>query len=195
MPRKITILQGHPDPSMDHYCHAIADAYAAAAMAAGHTVRRIDIAALDFPLLTSKLDFYEGTTPDELLDAQAAIGWAEHVVLVFPLWLGGMPAIVKGFLEQVLRPGFAIDRVDGGKTWTQRLRGRSARIVVTMGMPAFVYRWFFGAHSLRSLRRSILGFCGFSPVRTTMIGNIENCDDATRRAWLATIGRLGRLGQ
>ena len=41
------------------------------------------------------------------------------------------------------------------------MSGKSARIVVTMGMPGFWYRWYFRAHSLRSLQRNILKFVGF----------------------------------
>lgn len=49
--------------------------------------------------------------------AQDGIGWAEHIVFFFPLWLGDMPASLKGFLEQVARPGFAILREKGGSPW------------------------------------------------------------------------------
>ena len=44
------------------------------------------------------------------------------------------------------------------------LGGRSARVVVTMGMPALVYRWYFRAHSVKSLERNILGFVGIAPI-------------------------------
>lgn len=60
-----------------------------------------------------------------------------------------------------------------------------------MGMPAFPYRLYFGAHSLKSLKRNILAFCGFSPVRTTIIGTIEGKKEA-RAAWLAKVAALGR---
>src|SRR3954466_2978042 len=108
MQRRIVILQGHPDPDERHFGHALADAYANAALAEGHAVRRVEIAQLDFPLLRTRAA-WEGTLPAGLQDAQTAIGWAEHIVLLFPLWLGTMPALVKAFLEQVLRPGFAIE--------------------------------------------------------------------------------------
>ena len=49
--RQIAIIQGHPDPAGHHFCHALADAYAKGAEAAGHQVQRIEIAHLDFPLL------------------------------------------------------------------------------------------------------------------------------------------------
>lgn len=63
-----------------------------------------------------------------------------------------MPAVVKAFLEQVFRRGFAFSK-DANPLFDRKLKGRSARIVVTMGMPVFLYRWYFGAHSLKSLKR------------------------------------------
>jgi putative NADPH-quinone reductase len=104
---------------------------------------------------------------------QRDIAWANHLVLIFPLWLGDMPALVKGFLEQVARPGFAVGEPlkNGG---VKLLRGRSARIVVTMGMPALLYRWYFGAHAIRSLERNILRFAGVAPVRRSLIGLVED---------------------
>ena len=190
---RILILQGHPDPAGQHFCHALADSYGGAATAASHEVRRLDVARLDFPLLRSKRDWDSGDLPPTLAQAQQDIAWAEHLVMIFPLWLGDMPALLKGFLEQVARPGFAIG-VDGrGGPGAKLLKGRSARIVVTMGMPAFVYRWYFGAHSIRSLERNILRFVGFAPVRRSLIGLVE-AKGARRERWLAALAQLGRRG-
>jgi putative NADPH-quinone reductase len=119
------------------------------------------------------------------------MAWAEHIVIFFPLWLGDMPAVLKAFFEQALRPGFAIGKATPGRMWKRLLSGRSARLVVTMGMPAFFYRLYYRAHSLKSLKRNILEFCGISPVRTTIIGMIEGANRA-RQGWLAKISILGR---
>ena len=72
------------------------------------------------------------------------------------------------------------------------LAGRSARLVVTMGMPALVYRWYFRAHSLKALERNILGFVGIAPVRETLVGSVEGLDEAERKEWLAKLAALGR---
>ena len=61
-----------------------------------------------------------------------------------------------------------------------------------MGMPGFVYRWFFGAHSLKSLERNILRFVGIAPVPETLIESIETCVDEPRRKWLDNVQALGR---
>jgi putative NADPH-quinone reductase len=191
MARRISIVQGHPDPSGGRLCHALADTYAGGAEEAGHEVRRVEVARLEFPLLKTQAEFETGAAPPEIQIAQEAIRWAEHLVIVYPLWLGTMPALLKGFLEQAFRPGFAFDTKPKG-LWYRRLKGRSARIVVTMGMPALVYRWYFGAHSLKSLERNILGFCGIRPIRESLFGMVEAAGDAKRRQWLATMRTHGR---
>ena len=79
--------------------------------------------------------------------------------------------------------------------WTKRLKGKSARIVVTMGMPAPIYRWFFRAHAIKGLERNILRFCGIRPIRTSLIGNVEARDGAARAQWLQKMLDLGRAGR
>lgn len=189
---KIAIIQGHPDGGGGHLCHALADAYRTGALAGGHSVRVIDIGTIDFPLLRSKSSFEGGVVPSQLQKAQEGIVWADHLVLVYPLWLGEMPAVVKGFLEQVMRPGFAFAL--GGHDWKPLLRGKTARIVVTMGMPAAAYRWYFGAHGLKSLRRNILAFVGIRPVRSTLFGLVEAASEKRRASWLAKLEKLGFAG-
>jgi len=189
--RRITLIQGHPDPAGGHLDHALADAYAEGATSAGHELRRIEIAGLDFPLLRNKTEFEQGPTPPALLDAQAAIAWAEHLVVVYPIWLGDMPALLKGFLEQTLRPGFAFDYLNGGKI-EMRLKGKSARLVVTMGMPALAYRWYYGAPSVKSFERHILKFIGIGPIARSLYGMAEAASDTDRQGWLDEQRELGR---
>jgi putative NADPH-quinone reductase len=193
MARRILIIQGHPDAAAPHFGHALAACYAEAAQDAGHVVQRIDVARLDFPLLRSAQAWERDEPPPVLLEAQRQIRWADHLVFFFPLWLGDMPALLKAFLEQVARPGFAFRPSPGGGLGERLLAGRSARVVVTMGMPALVYRFYFRAHSVRALERNVLGHLGFSPVDETLIGRVAALDDAARIRWLATLRRLGRL--
>lgn len=190
MGRTILVLQGHPDPSGGHLCHALADAYVRGAVEAGHGVVRFDLARLQVPLLRTQADFEHGGPPPELDELRAAVLDAGHLVLFFPLWLGGMPAQLKCVLEQLFRPGFAFTYLPGGGT-RARLQGRSARVVVTMGMPGPVFRfWYLGA-GLSALTRNILRFVGFSPVRSTVLGGVGTADAARRRRWLARMAQLG----
>lgn len=192
--KHIAIIQGHPDPDPARYCRALAVAYAQGAEAGGHEVEVIDVASLVFPLLRSAEAFEHGALPASLSVAQAAIGRADHLVFIYPLWLGGMPALLKAFLEQVMRPGFAVGSAGPGLRSGGLLKGKSARIVVTMGMPALAYRWYFGAHSLKSLERNILRFSGIGPISESLIGMVAAHNDKARRRWLHKMGDYGRKG-
>jgi putative NADPH-quinone reductase len=189
---RIAIIQGHPTPGKGHFCHALADAYAQGAAKGLHEVRFIAVAEMDFPLLRSKSDWESASAPSAIEEAQQTIAWSEHLVIIYPLWLGGMPALFKGFFEQAFRPAFMTGGAGPRASWKTLLKGKSARIIITMGMPAFVYRWYFGAHSLRSLKRSILSLVGIGPNRHTLIGMIEGMSDSKRQSWLGAIAELGR---
>ena len=188
--KRIALINGHPDPAPGHFVHALAEAYRNAATEAGHEVRAIAVAQLEFPLLRNA-DEWRGEVSPAIRSAQEAIAWAEHVVILFPLWLGDMPALLKAFFEQALRPGFAIGEAAPRRLPKKLLAGRSAQVIVTMGMPAFFYRLYYRAHSLKSLKRNMLDFVGFSPVRSTVIGMVEGSERG-RTAWLDKVGALGR---
>jgi putative NADPH-quinone reductase len=126
--------------------------------------------------------------------------WAEHWVFVFPLWHGTMPALLKGFLEHIFRPGFAMDYAkntagdrDASRFPKRLLVGRSARIVVTMGMPVLFYRWYFGAYGIRSFERSMLHFAGIKPIRESLYG-LAFADEKKRARWIEDIRRHGERG-
>jgi len=103
-------------------------------------------------------------------------------------WLGDVPALLKAFLEQVMRPGFALEYRTTGLP-LKLLQGRSARVVVTMGMPALFYRLVYSANSLKSLERNILKLVGFKPVEHTIVGNVQ--DAKRREQGLAEMRELG----
>ena len=193
MSKHILIIQGQPDASQPHYGHALAAAYDKGAQEGGHELRTIEVAKIDFPLLRGQNDFYQSEPLPEIKKSQDDIRWADHLVIIYPLWMGSMPALLKGFFEQVFRPGFAMQPIDGGKRWQKLLKGKSAHIVVTMGMPAFIYRWYFGAHSLKSLERNILRFTGVGPIRESLIGMVE-ASASKREHWLVKMTEYGRAG-
>ncbi|HEX2494107.1 MAG TPA: NAD(P)H-dependent oxidoreductase [Steroidobacter sp.] len=195
MAERILILDGHPDPAPDRFVHALARAYSEGAETGGHDVVAVRLADIEFPLLRSEADYQRGEPVEAVRRVQANFDWASHVVILYPLWLGGMPAMLKGLLEQMLRPGFAFSTQQLGR-WPVKLQsGKSARIIVTMGMPAAVYRFWYRAHSLRSLQRNVLRFVGFRRVSSTTIGAIAELTPQQRRGWLDTMRELGRAAQ
>jgi putative NADPH-quinone reductase len=186
----VTVILGHPDPHPARFGRVLAAACLRGAREGGHQTRFVDVALIDFPVLRTQSDWKSGNLPPGLRDAQEAIGWADHLVILFPLWMGSMPALLRAFIEQVFRPEFAQGKE--GDVFARRLAGRSARIVITMGMPVLAYRWYFGAHGLKSLERSILRLCGIGPIRETLIGRVDTLDETGRAAWIERIEEVGR---
>jgi putative NADPH-quinone reductase len=192
---KIVLIQGHPDHTTRHFGHALLEAYSEGATSAGHEVRIVAVAALQFPFLRSQADFDHGEVPESLRSAQTDLNWSNHVVLFFPLWLGEAPAMLKAFLEQILRPGFAFKPEGKNPMGAKGLKGRSARIICTMGMPALIYRWYFWNHGIRSLNRTVLQFVGFHPVREMLIGQVGDMNDKKAQVWFAEMRRLGKKAE
>jgi len=192
MMKRIAIIQGHPDAAGHHLLNAMADTYAEGAISSGHEVRRVEVATLDFPLLRTQADFETGELPPALVQARDDMRWAEHWVFLFPLWHGTMPALLKAFLEHIFRPGFAMEYRE--KQFPRRLlAGRSARIVVTMGMPVMLYRWYFGALGVRAFERSMLSFAGIKPIRESFYG-LTFADEKKRLRWIEEMREHGTRG-
>lgn len=184
----IAIIVGHA--RTDTLCEALGRAYRDGAVAAGHKASLFVTSRMTFdPILHEGYARVQPLEPD-LAAARDAIMAADHLVMIFPLWLGTLPAIFKGFLERVLQP----DLVDAQKqqAFPLLLKGKSVRIVLTMGMPGLIYRWYYGAHALKMLRRNILAFLGAGPIRSTIYGMVEGVSTDRRAGWLAEMERLGR---
>lgn len=187
----ILIIQGHPDPEGGHFCHGLAQAYGRGAGAAGHVVRTLAPAQIDFPLLRSQAEQERGEVPPQIAEAQAMIREADHIVAIFPLWFGMMPALLKGFFEQVLRPDFSY-RNGGNPLDRGLLKGRSMRIVMTMSMPGLWYRLVYGSHSLKAMKVGMFGFIGLKPIRASIVGRADAAEPELHKRWLAEMEKLGR---
>lgn len=188
---RICIVDGHPDPADGHLVSALAQACAEGAQDEGHEVSTIRIAALNIAFLRNAGEFAEAP-PESLREAQDKINAADHIVFLFPLWLGTMPAACKAFWEQLARGGFLLDTGDKPDLWPQRkMKGKTVRIIVTMGMPAFAYRLFFGAHSVKAMEAGIFRISGFKHSRHTIFGGIGAIDAEKRKGLLEKCRRLG----
>ncbi|SEA29641.1 NAD(P)H-dependent oxidoreductase [Rubrimonas cliftonensis] len=193
MSASVLVLNAHPDPAPERLCAALADAYAGGAEAAGHGVARLGLAGLDFPMLDGAESFRRRAPPPAIAAAQEAIEAATHLCIVFPIWLGGPPALLHGFLEQTLRPDFVLG--PGAEAPTpfgkRRLAGRSVRLVATMAMPQLAYRLWYLGRGVGAMRQGALGFSGFGPVRVSMIGSAEAL---SRRRAARLLARMRALG-
>lgn len=193
MKQNILIILGHPDSGS--FCGALADAYAHGAQAAGHQVERINIGSLRFdPVLHKGYAEIQALEPD-LLDTQAAIARADHLVFVYPVWWGAPPSLLKGFFDRTFLPGFAFRFKEGSATsWDRLLSKRSARLIVTMDTPPWYYRLVYRMPGHNQMKKTILEFCGVRPVSITEFGPIKSSSPEQRRKWLDRVSRLGETG-
>lgn len=191
MKNRILIIDGHPDPKGPHFVHELADFYRQGAKEGGHTVRLLRVGALRFPLLTSSRAYLKGKVPASIVAAQKSILWADHVVVLYPLWLGTLPAKLKGFIEQVLRPGFAFEQRGAGQHPARLLKGRSARIIVTRGMPELFDEVDRSPRSIRNVAAEVLEICGVRPVRISVVEGAETLSAVARDKVHFDMRRLG----
>lgn len=192
-PANILVLAGHPHSS--HLGHALADAYVAGARANGHGVYHWRLTEMDFdPVLHHGFAAPQPLEPD-LQAAQADLLRARHVVMVLPVWWGGMPAVCKGFFDRVLEPGVAFRYTANGQGMPEKLlTGRTATVILTMDTPGWVDRWIYGRPLIRQLRRPILGFCGIQLIRTRICSGVFRAGEAQRLAWIDGVHKLGQAG-
>ncbi len=190
MGKRIVMIIGHPRGAS--FGHALAKAYHEGAVAAGHTVDTLDLAALSFdPILHQGYAAAQALEPD-LEKAQQLIKQAQHLVFVYPTWWGGLPALLKGFIERVFLPGFAFKYRQGSPFWDRLLTGRSADLLVTMDSPPLYYRWVARMPGHNQMKRSILEFCGIRPVRIFSIGPVKGSSPQRREKWLQQARNRGR---
>jgi NAD(P)H dehydrogenase (quinone) len=187
--KKIVIINGHPDKESFNF--ALAEAYKKGALASGAEVRMINIRDLRFqPNLQFGYRQRTELEPD-LLEAQQKIKWADHLVLVYPVWWGSIPALMKGFIDRVFLPGFAFQKRENSVWWDKLLTNKSARIISTLDQPAWYYWLVYRRPSYHAIKKLTLQFCGISPVASTTIGPIRLSKQNYRRKWLSKVERLG----
>lgn len=167
----VLILNGHP--AKESFSKAMSQAYHAGALQAGHHAEIIHIGDLRFdPILREGYKEIQELEPD-LLAFQDKIKWAEHFVVIYPTWWGGMSAILKGLFDRSFLPGFAFKYHEKDPFWDKLLAGKSAQIITSMDAPKLWYWLFYGSCGTRMLKRAILEFCGFSPVKVYLIGRMR----------------------
>lgn len=181
---KILIIYGHPRKESLGY--ALAGAYERGARAAKAEVKILRLADLKFdPIFWSNDQKLE---PD-LIKAQKLISWADHIVLEYPTWWASPPALVKGFFDRVMIPGFAYKYKSNGIP-NRLLKGKSARIIVTMDGPK-IYYWLIGSPGHKLVKYGIMFFCGISPTRFTTVDKVRFLSEDKKKIWLKKLEHQG----
>lgn len=190
MKKRIVIINGHPNK--DSFNFGIAEAYKNGARQSGAEIRELTIAELNF---NPNLQYgYQKRMEleSDLIKSREAIEWANHLVWIHPVWWGGLPAILKGFIDRLFLPGFAFRYRKDSIFQDKLLKGKTARIISTLDQPGWFYRLFYGRPSINQLRKSTLQFCGINPVKVTYLGIVSTSDEAKRHKWLFKVNQLGK---
>lgn len=176
------VLNGHPlSPSFNA---AVADRYAQTLETRGITVRRLDLADMSVPELTTRKPGGSEMAGDVLAFWEAMV-WADHVVIVHPLWWGSMPAKLKALFDIGLQSGKAYRYLEGRPLPQGLLAGRSARLIVTSDTPNWFMACFYRNAHFRAVTNQILKFIGLKPVRITHLSVMRGSTPAQRDKLLA----------
>ncbi|WP_136482856.1 NAD(P)H-dependent oxidoreductase [Cognatitamlana onchidii] len=193
MSKRVALIIGHPDK--ESYNFAIAQAYKKAAEISGFEIQEIIIQDLHF---NPNLQFgYRKRTelePD-LIKSQEILKWANHLVWIYPVWWGSVPAIMKGFLDRILLPGFAFSKKKDSLWWDKHFTNKTARLICTLDQPSWYYKWFYSSPSHKAMKKLTLNFIGVKKVRITTIGPIRLSKEKFRTKWLKKVEELGRLAK
>ena len=183
--RVLTIL-AHPQPGS--FNHAIAEAAVAALAAGGHEVVFHDLYAEGFDPLLSSEEIPKGAQIDEALARHCRdLGEAEGIIVVHPNWWGMPPAILKGWVDRVVRPGLAYEFLEGDSgegVPRGLLRARKALVFNTTNTGAKREQEAFGDPLQTLWKNCIFGLCGVKDFSRKSYGVVVTSTEAERRAWL-----------
>lgn len=187
--KKIFILLGHPDK--DSLNCTLAHEYQKGAEKAGHEVCLMSLGDMQFdPVLHHGYRLIQALEPD-LLSFQENVRWCDHFVIFYPSWWSTMPALLKGLIDRAWLSGFAFKFSAGGNTWKKLLKGRSATMIVTSDTAPLVQRVVFG-DTTNELRKGVLWFAGFSPIRVYKFGYLKHFGVWRRERMKRKVYNLGR---
>lgn len=188
----VLVVLAHPDRGS--FNHALAAAAASAARARGHEVVLHDLHAEGFdPVLPAAELRRDAPLPPWLRRHCDELAAADGIVIVHPNWWGQPPAILKGWIDRVVRPGvaYAFEEGDGGEgVPIGLLRARTAVVLNTSNTPADREREVFGDPLEATWRRCVFDLCGVRDVRRRMYGVVVTSTAAERAAWLADAAEL-----
>lgn len=190
--KKIFILMGNPDKD-GTLSNELADTYEREAKAAGHEVRRSNVGDLAFdPILHKGYKEIQELEPS-LKKVQEDMHWADHFVLIYPVWWSAMPALLKGMFDRIWLPGFAFHFWKGGMGWDRMMTHKTARIITLSKMAPIFIRFLFGDFT-NEISYATLGMSGYK-VKLTQFGNSESCTPVRKARYLKRISSLARAAR
>ncbi|MDP4185363.1 MAG: NAD(P)H-dependent oxidoreductase [Bacteroidota bacterium] len=151
-----------------------------------------DLYALGFNPVLSQTDIDSikfQKTPDDVRVEQELITWADQIILIFPLWWGGMPAILRGYIDRVFSYGFAYRFDEVGSIGL--LQGKRAIVLCSTGTSVEEMELTGLASSIRQImKESILEFCGLEVVAFNFLSAVSSVEEEMREAYFSEIKKV-----
>lgn len=191
---KISIILAHPHSGS--FNHAIADTVGDTLRKCGHAVTVHDLYVEQFdPLLPHDEIPRDADLPQVIAQHCREIAAVDGIVIIHPDWWGMPPAILKGWIDRVLRPGVAyrFAETDSGEGAPKGLlAARAALVFNTSNTPAAREHTVFGDPLDRLWKNCIFSFCGVPVVLRSMFSVIVTSTEEQRKAWLAEVREITR---
>ncbi len=189
---RVSIILGHPDKGS--FNHAIADAAAATLRENGHDVRFHDLYAERFDPLLPASEIPKNATLDPLVRRHCdEIAQASGIVIVHPTWWGQPPAVMKGWIDRVIRPGvaYAFKEGDSGEgVPCGLLKAKTAVVFNTSNTSSERERVVFGDPLEMIWKNCIFGLCGVADVQRKTFGVIVTSTEIQREKWLKEVQEI-----
>lgn len=167
MKKNILIIDGHP--RQKSFSDSWASSYQRGAEK-NFNVTRLSLRELDFnPNLMNGYKVIQPLEKD-LLNAQKQLLAADHIVIVTPIWWAGPPALLKGFFDRVMLPGFAFKYRQNSSLWDKLFAGKTGHLVVTSDGPSWWLQWLRGDSAVKMIKIGVMDFIGIKPVKVTRMG-------------------------
>lgn len=182
---RLLFIHSHPVP--ESFNTALCKAAVETARAKGHEVRLIDLYAEGFnPVMsTEERRAYhdDGPPPPDVAPHIAALQWAEGLIFVYPTWWYAQPAMLKGWMDRVWRPGVTFSVPTPSEPMRPALtQVRLIGVITTLGSPWWFWTFLIGAPGRRMILRG-LRFCTARRTKTFWLGLHEmDTQDAPARA-------------
>jgi NAD(P)H dehydrogenase (quinone) len=185
----VLVLVAHPNPSS--FNHAIAQTCAHTLTANGHTVIMHDLYAEHFdPLLPPGEDARDATLPPEIRQHCTDLTQADGIIIIHPNWWGQPPAILKGWVDRVIRPGVAYEFLEGdtGEGVPRGLLNATCALVFnTSNTEATRELAVFGDPLETIWKNCIFGLCGIPTFHRRMFNTVVTSTEAERQVWLTEV--------
>lgn len=188
MSKRILVLAANPNNTS--FTNFLAETYASSAKK-NNEVQLLTLSDMEFNLDLSAGYAEAHSLEDSLKAFQTSLEWCEHLVIFTPIWWGSLPAKLKGLIDRTFLPGFAFQYEEGKLIPKKLLKGRTARIVMTMDTPPWYYLLIQGAPAIKQLKTTTLEFVGFNSVKTKMMGPIISSTEESRSKWIDDVAKLG----